>query len=344
MSPFNSDRRRQRLGAAGKAVWWGAAGLAARTLARSGRTAPGGAKLNADPVPPGFVRKAWLEAFEKDRSAVASGLYPAMDDEPPDLAAMLDRTIDLIADARAVEARRAREGGQEARAEAPSSFPAYYRQNFHFQTGGWFTEASARRYEAQVEALFSGAAGAMRRTALALLAGAWRDRDHRGARIADIACGSGAFLGNLARAFPRTQLIGIDLSPAYLAEAARRVPTAQPIQASAERLPFADSSLEAIACIYLFHELPPKARAAAAAEFARVLRPGGLLAFADSLQMADEPRLARLLEAFPAYFHEPYYASFTAMDLGGLYAGLGLRRVGEERAFLTKALLFEKPV
>ncbi len=73
-----------------------------------------------------------------------------------------------------------------------------------------------------------------------------------------------------------------------------------------------------------------------------MLEPGGHLAFADSLQPADEPRLARLLEAFPAYFHEPYYASYGETDLLALFGGAGLRLAGEDKAFLTKALLFEK--
>ena len=43
--------------------------------------------------------------------------------------------------------------------------PAYYRQNFHFQSGSFTT--SAGRYEAQVEALFAGTASD------SLLARAW---------------------------------------------------------------------------------------------------------------------------------------------------------------------------
>lgn len=38
--------------------------------------------------------------------------------------------------------------------------------------------------------------------------------------------------------------------------------------------------------VYLFHELPGPVRAAAAAEAARVLRPGGLCVLADSVQVS----------------------------------------------------------
>ena len=341
---FAADRSAQAARAAFKAVWWGAAGVAARAIARPTRAQPKDFAPSAEPAPEGFIRRAWLEAFAKDAADVAQGLYPAMGDGPSNPVTVVRHTADLLADARRVEARRRRGGRVEARDEAPAggAYPNYYRQNFHFQSGGWFTEDSARRYDSQVEALFAGAAGAMRRRALSLLAGAWRARDHRGLVVADLACGSGGFLRDLAATFPRAHLTGLDLSPAYLAEARRRSGVAM-VQANAERLPFADASLDAVTCIYLFHELPPRVRPVVAAEIARVLKPGGLLAFADSIQPADEPRLARLLEAFPAYFHEPFYATYSATDLAALFGAAGLEVEGQDRAFLTKALLLGKP-
>ncbi|HEY1753237.1 MAG TPA: class I SAM-dependent methyltransferase [Caulobacteraceae bacterium] len=339
---FAGDTRAYAAAAAAKALWWGAAGVAARALARPAEVKPPDFAPLAEPPPAGFVRRAWLSAFEKEAADVAAGLYPAMDDRPANPVAALRRTADFIADAMEVEARRRRGDGREVRAEAPASYPAYYRQNFHFQSGGWFTAESAGRYEAQVEALFAGTAGAMRRRALSLLAKGWRTRDHRGLAVLDLACGAGAFLGDLARAFPRARLIGADLSPAYVAAARAAAPRAALVQAKAEQLPFADASLDAVTCVYLFHELPPKVRTQVAAEIGRVLKPGGRLALADSIQPADEPRLARLLEAFPAYFHEPYYAGYAGTDLPALFAQAGLSVADRDSAFLTKALLFEK--
>jgi len=337
---FAADRSAQNARALLKAAWWGATGVAARTITGAARTRPKDFTPSEPPPPEGFVSRAWREAFDKDGADVAEGLYPPMRDEP----IALRRAADLLADARRVEDRRRRGAATEARADVGEArgYPTYYRQNFHFQTGGWFTPDSARRYESQVEALFAGAAGAMRRRALSLLARAWRGRDHRGLRIVDLACGSGAFLSDLAATFPRANLAGLDLSPAYLQEAGRRSGVRELIQANAERLPFADGTLDAITCVYLFHELPPRVRPIVAAEIGRVLKPGGLLAFADSVQPVDEPRLARLLETFPAYFHEPYYASYCDTDLPALFAAGGMTFHGEDRAFLTKAVLFEK--
>jgi ubiquinone/menaquinone biosynthesis C-methylase UbiE len=112
----------------------------------------------------------------------------------------------------------------------------------------------------------------------------------------------------------------------------------------AERLPFADASLDAVSCIYLFHELPPKLRPVVAREIARVLKAGGVLAFADSVQSRDEPELARMLANFPAFFHEPYYASWLETDVEALFEGVGLAHVADDAAFLTKARLFVKRV
>ncbi len=342
-SAFALDAVGQRAKAAAKAAWWGAAGGLARAITQPTRgEAARSFQPEGPPVSKARLRRVYLEAFEKDARDVAEGLYPAVEDAPNQPVKALLRALDFLVDARAVDQRRRRGDGVEVRSEAETeAYPNYYRQNFHYQSGGWFTAESARRYDAQVEALFAGTAGAMRRRGLSLLAKHWRGLDHRDLRILDAACGAGAFLRDLKAAFPRAALAGLDLSSAYLARARRRAGVGV-VQANIETLPFADASLDAVSCVYLFHELPPRVRPLVAASIARVLKPGGVLVFVDSVQPTDEPDLARLLEAFPAYFHEPYYSTYAQTDLAALFSGAGLRLVSEDRAFLTKAMLFEK--
>ena len=67
--------------------------------------------------------------------------------------------------------------------------------------------------------------------------------------------------------------------------------------------------------MYLFHELPPKIRRAAAAEMARVLRPGGVLVISDSIQLGDRERLDANLGRF-GDFNEPFYRTYIAEDFG----------------------------
>ncbi len=335
---FVRDARNARLGSAAKALWW----TANRTVGRALIRPQGGFASEAPPPAPGRLRRAWMEAFAKDARDVAAGLYPFTEGAPRRPIEALRRAADLIDDARRVDRRRRDGLGTEVRDQpGAQAYPPYYRQNFHFQSGGWFTSDSAQRYEAQVEALFSGAAGPMRRRALSLLARAWREVDQRGRTVLDLACGSGAFLADLRASFPKSRILGLDLSHPYAARARSRA-GADVVQAAAERLPFADASLDAVSCIYLFHELPPRVRVAVAGEIARVLKPGGLLAFADSIQAQDGPELARLLDAFPAFFHEPYYSTYQACDLAALFGGAGLALRGHDQAFLTKALLFAR--
>jgi ubiquinone/menaquinone biosynthesis C-methylase UbiE len=226
--------------------------------------------------------------------------------------------------------------------EAPeANRPDYYLQNFHFQSGGWMTEESARLYDMQVEVLFSGAANAMRRQALVPMAEEIKGRDQRRIAYADIACGPGSFLGQVRKAFPRLPALAIDLSEAYLREAKRnlgRRPRLQPIVAKAEALPLADASLSLATCIFLFHELPPEIRTQVAREIARVMRPGGLFILVDSLQGGDEPDYDGLLEVFPELFHEPYFRSYLDDDIESLFASLGFVSEGRTNAFLSKVL------
>jgi ubiquinone/menaquinone biosynthesis C-methylase UbiE len=79
-----------------------------------------------------------------------------------------------------------------------------------------------------------------------------------------------------------------------------------------------------------------------AGEFARVLKPGGRLIFADSLQAVDLPENDGLLELFPALFHEPYYAGYLTDDLDGVFEAAGLRRRELTCAFLTRIAVYEK--
>jgi hypothetical protein len=75
---------------------------------------------------------------------------------------------------------------------------------------------------------------------------------------------------------------------------------------------------------------------------ARVLKPGGLLVFMDSLQMGDRPGWDGLLEAFPVRFHEPYYRHYTIDDLDALFDAAGLAREHTENVFLSKMMVRRK--
>ena len=66
-----------------------------------------------------------------------------------------------------------------------------------------------------------------------------------------------------------------------------------------------------VVCVYLFHELPEAVRRRAVSEFARVLRPGGLLVLTDSVQLGDRPAWDNTIGLF-SNFNEPYYRCVQA--------------------------------
>jgi ubiquinone/menaquinone biosynthesis C-methylase UbiE len=71
-------------------------------------------------------------------------------------------------------------------------------------------------------------------------------------------------------------------------------------------------------------------------EMARVARPGGLIVIVDSLQKGDHPDWDGLLDLFPHYFHEPYYAEYVNGSLAAWAGEAGLVETEAERAFLSR--------
>ncbi len=285
--------------------------------------------------------------FVRDLANVEAGIYPMPNDHDGALPVRLDRSRAFFLDLPQIFERRREEQHQEVFSDAfRDRFPRYYLQNFHYQSGGYLSEGSAKLYDLQVEVLFNGAANAMRRQALVPIHRVLKGRDQRRVSLTDVACGTGRFLRAVTDAFPGLRPTGIDLSEPYIEEARRhlrRRGRTRLLVANAEALPLADESQDVVTTIFLYHELPPKVRRIVAREFARVLKPGGLLVFMDSLQTGDVPDYDGLLEMFPAGFHEPFYESYTREDLPALFGKAGLVPVSSTAAFVSKVLAFRKP-
>jgi ubiquinone/menaquinone biosynthesis C-methylase UbiE len=278
-----------------------------------------------------------------DALAVRDGIYPPMEDEAAAPIRHLFRVRRMFADLPDAVGRRASKDASTARQEPiAADVPDYYAQDFHFQTGGYLTDHSAKLYDVQVETLFMGAAGPMRRTLLGPIAEFMRGRDQRKVTLLDVACGTGRFLRQVRLAFPAMTLKGLDLSRPYLDEATKHLEGlrgAEVIEAPAERMPLSDASVDIVTSIFLFHELPPEVRRQVTAEVARVLKPGGLFVFMDSLQMGDKPGWDGMLEAFPHRFHEPYYRHYALDDLDGMFSAAGLALRAQSLPFLSKLMV-----
>lgn len=290
----------------------------------------------------GELRRLLVE----DAADTNSGINPGVELRPGKLGRHIGQLRAMLRDLPGTAERRQQGIYDTAKAHVEADdVPDYYAQDFHFQTGGHLTDASARIYDVQVETLFYGSANAMRRAAFRPIHDFMQGRDQRSVALLDVACGTGRFLHDVRLMYPRMELSGLDLSSPYLDEARRFLGDLREVhwhRANAEAMPAEDASQDIVTSIFLFHELPPGARRAVAAEVARVLKPGGLFVMIDSLQFGDRPDWDGLLEAFPERFHEPYYKHYLIDDLDQMFRSAGLTIEGKRLAFMSKVLMLRK--
>jgi ubiquinone/menaquinone biosynthesis C-methylase UbiE len=332
-------------------AWYIGHGVAMRRLSTAAREREGGSRRQpartSKPVP--TQRRLFAEMaklLERDVANVEAGIYPLPVDHDGPPARLLDASRLFFADLPEVHRRRedGRTNDVPGAGERPKR-PRYYLQNFHFQSGGWMTEESARRYDTQVEVLFKGTANAMRRQALPALRDIVARRDQDGLRLLDVGCGTGRFLDCVKQAWPRLHVTGLDLSEAYAREARahlQRWSRVALMVANAESISLPDASIDAVTSVFMFHELPPRVRRRVFSEFSRVLKPGGRLIVVDSLQLGDMPDYDGMLETFPQNFHEPYFSTYVKEDFSTLAREHGFSRAPDTAAFVSKVMVFDK--
>lgn len=119
--------------------------------------------------------------------------------------------------------------------------------------------------------------------------------------VLDVGCGHGRSLPLLMEAFRPRHLIGVDREERVLANAVRRAaaigPAVRLIHGDCSWLPLRDGSVDLVFCHQTFHHLVDQVRALQ--EFHRVLRPGGILLFAESTRFYIESWIIRLLFRHP---------------------------------------------
>ena len=225
-----------------------------------------------------------------------------------------------------------------------TDLPDYFTRNFHWQIDGYLSEDSAAIYDHQVEILFTGTASAMRRLALFPLYEYLKNFSGK-AQILEVGSGTGELARAVHASFPQHQLTVSDLSAPYLALAKKRLASEEInfVEAMAEALPFADSSLAVVYSVFLFHELPPKIRIKAIQEMFRVLKPQGLLILVDSIQDNEVPEYRWALESFPKDYHEPFYKSYIQWNIAETLKDAGFSDIKSERGFFSKCVWATRP-
>ncbi len=143
-------------------------------------------------------------------------------------------------------------------------------------------ESRPARYDIGIGVLTGGHAGRVRSEIVAT----WV---RPGMEMLDVGCGTGQLLAEAARAGAR--VTGIDISEAMLAVTRKRIQAealqekARLYQAGVTELDslFADNCFDLITATLVFSELPMQERRWALEEFARILKPSGVLVMADEV-------------------------------------------------------------
>jgi SAM-dependent methyltransferase len=152
--------------------------------------------------------------------------------------------------------------------------------------------------------------------------------------VLDVACGTGILARTAADAVgPQGSVVGVDINPAMLAVAERVRPDIDWRRADVQRLPFPDACFDRVVCqmaLMFFAD-----RTAAAAEMARVVRPGGTVAVMAPASLPEQPAWGPFVAAAARHAGPDavrllgtYWSAGDIDELAGLLRGAGLEDVG----------------
>jgi ubiquinone/menaquinone biosynthesis C-methylase UbiE len=156
----------------------------------------------------------------------------------------------------------------------------------------------------------------------------------------DVATGAGHTA--LAFALHVARVIATDLTPEMLAKTAelaakRGLTNVETRPADAEALPFDDASFDLVTCRIAMHHFPNPRQALA--EFARVLKPGGVLGFTDNITVPDK-QAAGYYNAYEKLRDPSHNWVYPLVRLQAMFEDAGLKV--EATRELSKELEFQE--
>ncbi len=302
-------------------------------------------------LPPESFQKSSFESLntllKEDAQNIAEGYYPQSVLRVEKPLVHIKRLLKVWMDAFFLNYRRSKNQHKVFSQKAQKllkGLPDYYQRNFHNQTDGYLSDQSAEIYDHQVDMLFSGSTGAMRRSILKPMAQYLGQK--KSVKILEVGCGAGSFTRYLAQTFPEAQITALDLSSPYLKLAkkqCREFDNVDFVTGVGEQLDYKEETFDVVVSVFLFHELPLKVRKEIIEEGRRVLKPGGFYALVDSLQLHDTEDLSWALKQFPKMFHEPFYLNYLRSPVENQVSEVfEIDSVGISKHFLSKCVFVEK--
>lgn len=217
--------------------------------------------------------------------------------------------------------------------ELPGVYPEYLRKEFHGMPNGYYSRLQAGAYDRGFEISMLGTVQGARERAAAWLAD--------GATCAlDMGCGTGRQAQALLEAGV-AEVWGLDACPYLLNVATGAFGDVNFVHALAEDSGLDDGQFDAVACCFLFHELPTDIGDRVLDEVHRVLRPGGRVVITEPSPAQLQKRLRRLLRVGPkaAWFgalarivYEPYVRIWHSRDVPAWLASHGFELVEDHDA------------
>jgi len=226
--------------------------------------------------------------------------------------------------------------------------PKYILQEFHNLPNGNYSRRFTRGYITGFNRVMLGEISKSHTLIAQQLAA---QPDIKNGTVLDVGCGGGGLAGALQEA-GIAEVWGLDPSPYLLKHAAHDWPCVHFVQGIAEKTGFADAQFNAITACFLLHEIPPRYLQQCFSEWARILQPGGLLAFCEPspLQLTSSPlALWRSYGWRGVYFrylarcvYEPFLTAWHQQDITALLSQHGFELVSHDLGVPMRHVLARK--
>ena len=210
-------------------------------------------------------------------------------------------------------------------------YPHYYSsQNFHGIKKGYLNPSAAVSYDPVTQYALPPNETWVRQELVNAIGGQPR-------KILDLGCGTGSTTLMLKQAFPKAEVIGLDLSPYMLIMAEYKANKAgldiQWLHRKAEATGFPENNFDLVTASLLFHETPPFISQQILQESFRLLIPGGQVIILDGNQ-----KTLRHTTWLTEIFEEPYINDYAEESVDAWLGAVGFASIRTEDVWLTNQI------